>query len=250
MSVIRTAERSQQRKVQGFKLQSSGSLFPPVAPVFVVASTFTASTIATTHAWPRSFPGDLGVLVIEASGNDATVTPSGWQHFDGSPVIDVADATGSKLMVLWQKATATTAQTFTIPDPGDHHTAQLFVFRGVQSNIAPGQIYATDTKTIASTSAAWPSITTLTSQNLVLFVASIAPDNSSTSNFSSFANANLTNVQEIGDVSQTPGNGGGFGVFIGVSQSAQNIGSSTATSLSTTSAYFVAALEPSFALPT
>jgi hypothetical protein len=251
MSIVRTAERSEQQKVLGFKLQSSGSTFQPIAPQFIAAGTAVNGTGATSVSWPaRHQIYDIGILVIEASGDDATVTPSGWQHLTGSPVTDIADATGSKLMVLWRRAASDAESAVTVPDPGDHLVAQIFAFRGVRRDIAPGQIYATDAKTTASTSATWPSITTLTAQNLILSVATRPTDASSSNSWSAFANANLTNVAEIGDILAAAGNGGGFGVFVGVSQTAQNIGNSTATiTVSSTSAYMVAALEPSLALP-
>jgi hypothetical protein len=250
MSIVRTAERSQEQKVLGFKLRSSGSLFPLADPEFIAAGTPVNSGAAIAVSWPRFENNDIGIMVIEASGGDATVTPSGWQHLTGSPVVDIADATGSKLMVLWQRATTSTPLTVTVPDPGDHLVAQIFVFRGVRRDIAPGQVYATDAKTTASTSATWPAITTLSPKNLVLFVATRPTDASSSNSWSAFANANLVDVGEIGDILTLSGNGGGFGVFVGLSQTAQDIGNSTATiSASSTSAYMVAALEPSLALP-
>jgi hypothetical protein len=191
----------------------------------------------------------MGIMVIEASGNDATVTPSGWTHINGSPVVDVSDATGSKLMVLWRIATSDQMSSSTVPDAGDHGVARIFVFRGVRQDIAPGRAYATDTKTVASTSVAWPAITTLSPNSLVLCIAS-RPNDVSTFTFSDFTNANLASVAEAGEAGSANGNGGGFVLNYGNRAAIGDIGASSGVmAVSVTNAVMAIALEPSLALP-
>jgi hypothetical protein len=189
-------------------------------------------------------------MVIEASGDDATVTPSGWTHINGSPVVDVSDATGSKLMVLWRIATSDRMSASTVPDAGDHGVARIFVFRGVRQDITPGRAYATDTKTVASTSVAWPAITTLSPNNLVLCIASRPNDVSLASYFSDFTNANLASVAEAGEAGSANGNGGGFVLNYGNRAAIGDIGASSGVmTVSVTNAVMTIALEPSLALP-
>jgi hypothetical protein len=192
----------------------------------------------------------MGIMVIEASGDDATVTPSGWTHINGSPVVDVSDATGSKLMVLWRIAASDQMSSSTVPDAGDHGVARIFVFRGVRQDIAPGRAYATDTKTVASTSVAWPAITTLSPDNLVLCIASRPNDASSSLTFSDFTNANLASVAEAGEAGSANGNGGGFVLNYGNRAAIGDTGASSGVmAVSVTNAVMTIALEPSLALP-
>jgi hypothetical protein len=192
--------------------------------------------------------GDLGILVIESSGADATATASGWTHFPGSPVVDIADATGSKLNVLWKFAESNAPASASVADVGDHTVSRMAVFRNVSTT--PGRITATDTKTTASTTVTWPSITTPSPNNMVVFAASRPDDSASTAVFSAFTAAGLTGPTEAGEAGTATGDGGGLVICYGTRAAMGSIGTSTATSsVSTTNAVFVLALEPSVALP-
>jgi hypothetical protein len=252
MSIIRTASRSVSYQTTGFRVRSAGvTNSRPPAPFFNAAGGATTGVASITPAWPtRHQAGDLGILVIEASGGDATATVSGWTHIAGSPVVDIADATGSKLMVLWRFAETDSESQASIPDLGDHATGRIYGFRGVRQDIVPGRVYATDTKVVASTSVNWPAITTLSPNNLVLCIASRPDDSASNTTFSAFANANLTSVAETGEAGSSSGDGGGFVVNHGTRAAIGNIGTSSGTmTVSVTNALMTFALEPSLALP-
>jgi hypothetical protein len=252
MPVFRTAERSQAFQTNSFRLRRTAiARQMRTAPFFVDAGASVANTATSNISWPtRHQAGDIGIMVIEASGDDSTVTPSGWAHLTGSPVVDVADSTGSKLMVLWRRATNDIQPSVTVPDPGDHHVARIFVFRGVRQDVAPGRAYATDTKPVASTSITWPAITTLAPNSLVLCIASRPNDAFETSFFSAFTNANLSATAEAGEAGTTTGNGGGFVLNYGTRAAMGNIGTSTGTTtISLTNAVMTLALEPSLVLP-
>lgn len=252
MPIIRTAERSTEQQVTGFRLREAGVFKqPPDAPIFISVGTAVTSTAAVTVAWPtRHQAGDLGILVLEASGGDSTITPSGWQHIGGSPVVDVADATGSKLSVLWKFAASDQEANFSIADPGDHILARVYVFRNVRTDVSPGRASATDTKTTASGIVTWPAISTVAPNSLVICVASRPDDSSSSAVFGAFSNANLSSLGEAGESGSASGDGGGFVLNYGISASVQNIGTSTGTmTVSVTNALITFALEPRLALP-
>jgi hypothetical protein len=252
MPIIRTAERSAELQVAGFRLRRSGvarQVGP--APTFIASGSSSGTTGAASISWPaRHQLGDLGILVIEASGSDDTVTPNGWTHVAGSPVVDIADATGSKLMVLYRFALSDTEAAASVPDPGDHSISRIFSFRGVRKDIAPGRAFATDTKTVASTSVTWPAITVLTPNSLVLCIASRPDDATSTASFSNFTNANLANTGEAGESGTGQNDGGGFVLNYGTSAAIGSIGTSTGTmTVSVTNAVMTLALEPANQLP-
>lgn len=252
MPVFRTADRTTNTQVAGYRLRRSGVLQQHgQTPVYLGIGAAGAGVGVFTTAWPtRHQAGDLGILVLESSGSDATVTPSGWAHVPGSPVVDIADATGSKLQVLWRFATSDTEADVSVPDPGDHGVARILSFRFVRQDITPGRAYATDTKIVASGIITYPSITTLSPNCLIMCIATRPDDASGTTIFSAFSNANLSGVIEAGEAGTTNGNGGGFVVNLGQRAVMGSIGASTGTSsVSVTNAVMTLALEPSYALP-
>lgn len=252
MPITRTAERSTNYQVNGLRLRRSGVLSAVgPAPEFIAVGTAAAGTGAISPAWPaRHQAGDLGLLVLESSGGDSTVTPSGWVHVTGSPVVDIADATGSKLSVLWKFAASDQESTASVSDPGDHALARIYSFRGVRSDVAPGRASATDTKTVASGIVTWPAITTVSPNSLVICVASRPDDVASTTTFAAFSNAGLTSLAEAGEAGTASGDGGGFVLNYGTRAAIGDIGTSTGTmTVSVTNAVITFALEPSVALP-
>lgn len=250
MSILRTRDRSSQSQINGFGLRRSGVLkrWPTEAPTFVGNGGGTSSTTTITLSWPTNTrAGDFAVLVVESSGSDATTTPSDWTHFPGSPVVDVADSTGSKLNVLWRVVPSDSPASVSIADAGDHVVGGISVFRNATAD-ALVFATATATKTTASTSATWPDLTTSSPNNLVLLLAS-RPNASTSAAFSGFANANLTSIATAREQGSTQGNGGGFVLIYGTKATQGAIGTSTATlSSSLTNGYLVIALEPSIAL--
>jgi hypothetical protein len=250
MSLIRTLDRSTESEVNQFKLRSAGSIGAwPAAPTYVDIGGTASGASTGTVAWPtEATKGDLGILVVESSGGDAAASASGWTHFSGSPVTDVADATGSKLSVLWKFAESSSPASAALADPGDHFTARIAAFRGVTKT--PGKATVTDTKTTASTLATWPSISTPSPNNLVVFGASRPDDSGSTTAFSTFVASGLTGTAEAGEAGTTTGDGGGFVICYGTRAAMGSIGTSTVNiTASVTNALFVVALEPSVALP-
>jgi hypothetical protein len=254
MSTFRTADRSDQLKINGLRLRKSGTVPPtPSAPSFVAAGTAIAGTTgALTVVWPAlTSSGDLGILVHETSGGSASISaPSGWVAFTGSPVVDIADATGSKLSVFWRFAQSNAEANVTTTGVADHSLARIYVFRGVRPSIAPGRAATTDTKLVAAPSITWPSISALAHNSRILYIASRPDDSSATNVFSFFTNANLINTAALGEAGTVSGNGGGFGAFWGTKETPGAAGTATANlSASVTNAMMVLGLEPTNELP-
>lgn len=251
MSIIRTVDRSDRYQENHFQLRPSGRANRTATTVeYVGAITASSGTTGSVSpAWATSTaPGDLGILVVERSGDATFTNPSGWNLFSSTPVIDVADATGSTLSVHWKFATSFNESNASVTGTADHTIARIYVFRGV--NTKPGAVYGSDTKTVASTSLTWPAITTSSINNMVVGIATRPDDSGSTSNFSAYTNANLTGIAEAGESGTTSGNGGGFTLWYGSKATIGSTGTTTATSVaSTTNALYILALEPSLALP-
>jgi hypothetical protein len=221
------------------------------APTFQAAGTVRVSTSGLTGAnavpWPTHAVDDIGILVIETSGNDSTIsvtTPSGWQSVPGSPVTDIADATGSKLQVWWKRAASTSEAGAEVPDSGDHQFARIYTFRGCASSGNPWDVTTTGNKTTASTTATVPAVTTTVGNTLIVMIVGRPNDSGSTTHFGVPSNANLTDIAERGEVGSVGNNGGGFVVATGVKASAGDTGTSTLTKTdSTTDTYMVIALK-------
>jgi hypothetical protein len=216
-------------------------------PEFIAVGGQQANTTALTVAWPAHLTGDIGLLVIEAGGNDATVSitaPSGWVAVPGSPVTDLTTTAGSKLQVWWKRATSNAETSVTVPDGGNHQIARIFTFRNCISTGDPWDVTTTGNKTTASTTATVPAVVTTVDNTYMVMIVSRPNDNGSTTHFGVPVNANLTGLEECGEAGSVQGNGGGFVVAGGVKATAGNTGTSTLTKIaSTTDAYMVIALK-------
>lgn len=246
MSIIRTRDRSDQSQYNNFRLRPVSVVDAwPAAPEYI-AVTGTASTSTASVGWPTgTLPGDFALLVFETSGDEAANPPSDWTQI-GSPVIDVADATGSTLTVYYRLAPEDLPST-SIPAATDHKVASIAVFRGVSASAAISPV--TDTKTTASTSLTFPDYTVAAPNSLVVFIAT-HPSDTSTAQFSNLINGNLTSITERRDFGTANGNGGGHCIYTGVASNPGSIGTSTLTvATSVTNACMILALEPSLAYP-
>lgn len=245
MPILRTRDRSAESQYNNFKLRPVSVLGAwPSVPSFI-SVTGTASTGTASVGWPSgTIPGDFALLVYETSGDVAPNPPSDWIQI-GSPVIDVADATGSTLTVFYRLAPTDLPST-SFPADTDHKVASIAVFRGVSNTPL---VLSTDTKTTASTSLTFPDLTVPSPNNLVVFIAT-RPDDTASASFSNLTNSNLTSITERRDFGTANGNGGGHCIYTGIAASPGAIGTSDITlANSVTNACMVLALEPSLAYP-
>jgi type II secretory pathway pseudopilin PulG/regulation of enolase protein 1 (concanavalin A-like superfamily) len=212
---------------------------------FVAAGTAVSGTGAVSPVWPTHQANDIGIMVIETGGEGTTLTPSGWTHITGSPVIDVASTAGSKLNILWKRAASSSEASVSTGDSGNHQVSRIYTFRGVIETGDPWNVVATGAKTTASTTATAVSVTTTVANTLVLLIVGRPDDSSSTAHFGAFTNANLINITERGEAGTTSGHGGGFVLTTGDKATTGATGISTSTKIaSTTDTYMTIALKP------
>jgi hypothetical protein len=216
-------------------------------PNFQAVGAQVASANATSVSWPAHLADDIGILVIETSGNGTTlniVTPSNWAAVPGSPVTDLATTAGSKLQVWWKRASSSSEGNVSIPDSGDHQIARIYTFRNCIATGDPWDVTTTGNKTTASTTATVPAVETTVDDTLIVMIVGRPNDNASTTHFGVPANSNLTDLADRGEAGAITGNGGGFVLATGVKAAAGNTGTSTLTKIaSTTDTYMVIALK-------
>ena len=218
-----------------------------MAPVFQAAGVVQSSSgQSQSVAWPAHLTNDIGIFVLETSGNSATLTPpAGWTALPGSPVVDVNTAAGSSLQVWWKRAASSAEASIATGAPGDHLIARIYTFRGCVDTGNPWDVITTGIKTTASSTATVPSLTTTVADTLITMIVGRPNDASSTGSFGVPVNANLTSLQELGEVGTILGNGGGFVVSSGIKSTAGSTGTSTLIKATgTTDTYLVLALKP------
>jgi len=201
-----------------------------------------------TVAWPTHSAGHIGLLVIEIGGEGTTLSitaPTGWAAVTGSPVTDVATTAGSKLQVFWKRAASSAEGDVTVPDSGDHQLARIVTFSGCAPTGDPWDVVTTATKTTASTTVTFPSVTTTVDEVLCVLIATRANDSASTTAFGTAAamTSSLTNRSKS-EAGTTSGHGGGFAVFVGEKATAGATGTSSTTCPSSTNAMMVIGLRP------
>ena len=198
--------------------------------------------------WPVNHePGFVAILIVETGGegtNLTITTPAGWAAVSGSPVTAVATTAGSKLQVFWKRATSSAEANVTVPDSGDHQLAQMVVFSGCVATGVPWDVTSTGTKTTASTSIAFPALTTTVDNTTALLIATRPNDSGSLLSFGTLTNSVLTNQFSNGrEAGTTSGHGGGFVFYLGEKATPGSIGTSTTTvTPSVTNALMVIAL--------
>ena len=217
-----------------------------MAPVFQAAGVAQASTGASVDIpWPTHLADDIGIVVIEISGNNPSLTPpTGWAAVPNTPVTDVSLSTGSKLHVWWKRATSSAeADVVSGSSLTDHIIARLFTFRGCVTTGVPWDNVTFGDKTTASTTATVPSLTTGLDDTLITMIVGRPNDSASTTHFGVPVNSSLTNLGEAGEAGTANNNGGGFVVSYGTKVLPGATGTSTLTkTVSTTDTYVVLAL--------
>lgn len=200
------------------------------APTVRVSGSVSSSTGAISSGLPAgTVAGDLLLYFIETEQGASAPTASGWTQL--LSIETAADATGTRLTVLWKISNG--ADATTTNDPGDHAIGRIVgITTGTFDPTDPfgaGSV-VTAVDDVADTSATIPGITTRMPNALV--IAAIAngddPGANGTANYT-FTNAGLTSVSERADNVRTDGNGGGIGVISGVRAGAGVVPDTTAT---------------------
>ncbi len=165
--------------------------------------------------WPTHQTNDIGFCVVEASGNSAVITvPGGWDLICDQR--DVSTIAGSRFHVLGRRATSAAEGGCNFPAQLDHKLYGMVTYRGVDPAIAVSAFpKAAGAKGAASTTITFPSVTTTTSDNLIVVFGSRPNDSATTTNFGTTVAlastgglvTDLTELLEAGDLTL---NGGGL----------------------------------------
>jgi len=216
------------------------------APAFQAAGTAVDGNAAVDVAWPVHAIGDVALLFVETTGNEAAVLaiPNGFATINTPPA---DNGIGTKITVFWARATSTAMAAPRVADPGNHSYAQIITYRGVVNTGNPWDVTGGGTKSAASTSVTVTGVTTTVPDTLIIQVVSRDNDSVAAA-FSAQANANITAITERSDAGTTLGNGGGFSVWDGGLAAAGATGAATATVTSSQNAFLTIALKPGLTL--
>ncbi len=191
---------------------------------------------------PQRLPGDLMIMLAETA-NEALSPPSGWTEAPNSPSIKSGGGDPTRLHVFWKRAGSSESNPAS-GDSGDHQVCQIFFVRGAIESGDPFDVSAAGNGSGTSISITGAT-TTVNDCLIVAAVASTQDGVDSTTNFSSWANSNLSNVFEICDVSGSAGTGGAVGACVGGLATAGVIGSTTVTQATSVDyATWVGAIKP------
>lgn len=217
-------------------------------PTLVGSSISSGSTDNATINWPAGHqPGDLAILLIETS---ALVTPSrptapmfGWTAVPGSPIV----ASGAYLCAMYKFATSNTEPAVKVPSQTNHQLMVMAVYRGVDT-ASPIVTTATATRTSASTSITFPTLTGSIPRAAILNMLVSGQDTSTSVTLSSIANTSprWINLFLVNRTSSTLGDGGVVAIYHGsTTHTGTGLPGTTATSnLNTTYNLLTMALRP------
>ena len=205
---------------------------------FVAAGTVANGTSSSgiTPALPSGIAtGDILLLSLETGNEAISISNQNngiWTEVTGSPQgtgTTGTSGTGTRLTVFWSRYNGTQGAP-TTSDSGNHQLGRIIAVRGVTTSGNPWDVTAGDVNATSNTSGVIPGATTTVNNTLIVAaIATSLPDSTGTTNFSSWANSNLTDVTERTDNTVTSGNGGGLGIATGGKATAGAYGNTTVT---------------------
>jgi len=206
-------------------------------PPFKAAGTFTAGTGAITPPYPAApndpVAGDIALLVCE-SENEAISLSSAQGFVELGAQANKAAGTAatdpaSRLAVFWKRCVGgDTAPT--VADSGNHTTGRIYLYSGCIATGNPWDVYAEGNDGGANDlTGVVPGATTTVADCLIVLICSSSYNGTSTTEFSDWTNADLGNILERGDNTNTAGLGGGHGLATGEKATAGSYGDTTVT---------------------
>ena len=202
------------------------------APTFQAAGGRVGGTGGITVAWPAHAAGDIALLIVQTANQAIPSTPTGFAMVTGSPqgTGTAGGTAATRLNVYWARATSSAMPNVAVADSGNNQVARIITFRGVIETGNPWDITIGDVAATASTGFTIPGATTTINNDLVVAIVANGTD-TTTLQTSGWANASLSGLTEVTDVNNASGNGGGFGVAVGVKSTAGAYGNTTGTLL-------------------
>jgi len=200
-------------------------------PTFKAAGTFTAGTAAITPPYPTGGGApalnDIAILVVESENQVISLTtPNGFAELGaqankaaGTAAVDPA----SRLAVYWKRCAGGDAAPV-VAAPGNHATARIYLFSGCKTSDNPWNVYAEGNDGGANDlTGVIPGATTTVADCLIFLICTSSYNSTQTTEFGTTAfwtNADLANIVERGDNTNTAGLGGGHGSATGEKASA------------------------------
>lgn len=213
-----------------------------MAVAYKASGTFTAGTGAVTPPYPTStnapVANDVALLVITSENEAISLTTANGFALLGSATSKAAGTAAtdpaSRLVVYWKRCVGSDSAPV-VADSGNNTEAQIHLFSGCRVASNPWDVFAEGNDSAANnTSGSIPGATTTVANTLIALICSTSNNATSTVQFSAWTNANLANLTERADNSDTSGLGGGHGLATGDWASIGAYGASTVT-LATTS---------------
>jgi len=194
------------------------------APTFVAAGSVASSYNAITPALPGGIAtNDILLLFLETANQAISISNQNggtWTEVTNSPQSVGSGSSATRITVFWSRYNGTQGAP-TTSDSGDHQAGRIIAIRGATTSGDPWNVTAGGVEATADTSGSIPGGTTTVANCLVVgAIATSLPDANGTSNFSAWANADLTSVTERTDNTRNSGNGGGLGIATGVKATA------------------------------
>lgn len=221
------------------------------APVFVAAGTQASNTAGITPALPSGIAiDDILLLFLETANQAIAITNQNggtWAEIVSSPQGTGAagGANATRLTVFWSRYNGAQGAP-TTSDSGDHQIGIIVAIRGAVAAGDPFDVMAGGVEAAADASGVIPgAITSVADTFVAVATAGALPDANTTSQFSGWINASLTNIAERFDVTRNSGNGGSIGIATGEKAVAGSYGNTAVTyAASTAKAMISIALKP------
>jgi hypothetical protein len=202
-------------------------------PTWQDVGTPQANAAGITVPWPTHAIDDIGILVVKTAGGQpaSLTTAHGFVDTPDSPQDSTGSGAGScSLSCYWCRATSTTMSSPVVADSGNHQYGVIFTIRGCVASDNPYDVTAGDALSVASTSVSAPGDTTTGANRLIVVIVGHAIDVAAGNpQFSSWANADLSDVTERYDDTTDVNAGGGIGIATGGKAAAGAFGATTAT---------------------
>lgn len=219
------------------KIQEAKAQAP--IPAYRASGTFTAGTGSITPPYPAGMAAnDVCLLVAESENQAITLTtangfvevPTWSPQFAGTAATNPA----SRLAVFWKRTVGGDAAPV-LADSGDHTTGVIHCFSGVITSGNPWNTGAGGNDGgVNSTTGHIPGSTTTVDNTLVVLIESTSNNATATTNCSAWTNADLANILERQDNSNTAGLGGGSCMATGEKATAGAYATTTVTMSVTT----------------
>ena len=191
---------------------------------FVGAGTVGFGTGAISCPWPAGHQaGDYGLLAVESAGQ-TVATPSGWALV--GYLEDLAGAADTRTTLFERVAASGAEGDVAVADSGDHTVGVVVAYRDVASRLA--EIGEAQNDAVIAT-CPLDTITTTTPKTRVVYIAGSGVDLGSSEWFTTWASANLTDIQERFDFSTASGGGGGIGIADGLMAATGSVGAGEMT---------------------